>query len=47
MKNINRVFLLGDSWIEGQGTYEKIEGEIISSLYLKQNNGRTKNMVRW
>ena len=26
MKNINRVFLLGDSWIEGQGTYEKIEG---------------------
>jgi hypothetical protein len=28
MKNINRVFLFGDSWIEGQGTYsEYIEGE--------------------
>ena len=27
MKNINRIFLLGDSWIEGQGTYETIEGK--------------------
>ena len=25
MKSINRIFLLGDSWIEGQGTYESIE----------------------
>jgi hypothetical protein len=24
MKNINRIFLFGDSWIEGQGTYEFI-----------------------
>jgi hypothetical protein len=23
MKNINRIFLLGDSWIEGQGTYSE------------------------
>jgi hypothetical protein len=25
MKSINRIFLFGDSWIEGQGCYEKIE----------------------
>jgi len=25
MKNINRVFLFGDSWIEGQGTYSEID----------------------
>lgn len=24
MKNINRIFLFGDSWVEGQGTYETI-----------------------
>lgn len=27
MKNINRIFLFGDSWVEGQGTYEKISPE--------------------
>lgn len=25
MKNINRIFLFGDSWIEGQGTYNEID----------------------
>lgn len=25
MKNINRIFLFGDSWVEGQGAYEKME----------------------
>jgi hypothetical protein len=25
MKSINRIFLFGDSWIEGQGCYEKIK----------------------
>ena len=24
MKTINRIFLFGDSWIEGQGTYATI-----------------------
>ena len=27
MKSINRIFLLGDSWIEGQGTYSEITQE--------------------
>lgn len=27
MKTINRIFLFGDSWIEGQGTYEYIEND--------------------
>ena len=34
MKNINRIFLLGDSWIEGQGTYETIEGKMqLNQIY--------------
>lgn len=27
MKTINRIFLFGDSWIEGQGTYESITSD--------------------
>ena len=29
MKNINRIFLFGDSWIEGQGTYS----EVVDNIY--------------
>ena len=29
MKNINRVFLFGDSWIEGQGTYSEITEDFV------------------
>ena len=32
MKNINRIFLFGDSWIEGQGTYSEVVDNIYQPL---------------
>ena len=40
MKDINRVFLFGDSWIEGEGVYEKIlEGHILEEPDLPYGEG--------
>lgn len=47
MKTINRIFLFGDSWIEGQGTYETIDecGNLIEPNFNgeKLRNWRREN----
>lgn len=47
MKTINRIFLFGDSWIEGQGTYETVgeNGHLIEPEYdeIKLREWRREN----
>jgi hypothetical protein len=46
MKNINRIFLFGDSWVEGQGCYEKIENNNFIEPSFGKNN-HTNLLREW
>ena len=44
MKNINRIFLFGDSFVEGQGTYESIDNE---GNYLEPDGMHGEELSQW
>lgn len=49
MKNINRIFLFGDSWVEGQGTYERISdrGEFLEPNLDFEEIGKWRKENSW
>lgn len=46
MKNISRIFLFGDSWVEGQGTYEELPDGSITEPTFHNDHGLEK-LSRW
>jgi len=44
MKNINRIFLFGDSFVEGQGTYESIDSQ---GNYLEPHGLHGEHLSQW
>lgn len=47
MQNINRIFLFGDSWVEGQGIFDSIENRPNGKIHLLENGLHGVELSNW